>query len=51
MNGLKFYDEDIEEVVSDKDKYLIIKFKKTENSRKLKFALLKQFAGDHLDKN
>lgn len=51
MNGLKFYYEDVEEVVSNKDKHLIIKFKKTENAKKLKFHLLKQFSGDQLDKN
>lgn len=50
MNGLKFYYEDVAEVISDKDKHLIIKFKKTDNATKLKFHLLKQFSGDHLDK-
>ena len=51
MNGLKFYYEDVEEVISDKNKHLIIKFKKTENASKIKFHLLKQSSSDHLDKN
>lgn len=50
MNGIKFYHEDIKEVKVDKDRNLIIIFKNTENSKKIKRHLVKQFAGDHLDK-
>ena len=51
MNKLTFTYEDVEEVISDKNKHLVIKFKKTEGATKLKFHLLKNFPGDQLDKN
>jgi hypothetical protein len=50
MNGIHIFYEDIEEIKVDKNRNLIITFKKTENTKKIKNHLLKQFPGDHLDK-
>ena len=51
MNGVKIYYDDIEEIKVDVNRQLIIKFAKNENTTKIKRHLLKQFQGDHLDKN
>ncbi len=51
MEGIKIYYEDIEELKVDKNRQMIIKFKRNTNTDKIKRHLLKQFPGDHLDKN
>ena len=51
MDGIKFFYEDIEAVTIDKNRQLIVKFNKTDNTTKIKRHLLRQFSGDHLDGN
>ena len=51
MNGINIQYDDIEEIIVDVDRKLIIKFKKNQNTTKIKRHLLKQFPGDHIDKN
>ena len=55
---LKFRHDEIENVISDKNKNLIVRFKNgdeftfqrgSEKTKKLKRHLLKQFSGDHID--
>lgn len=51
MDKINIMYVDIEEIIVNKERNLIIKFKKNERTKKIKNNLLKQFPGDHLDKN